>query len=35
MGEDLEEQAKIEVQMHDFKKQIRNFGTRLAKQTLD
>jgi len=35
MVEDPEEQAKIEVQMHDFKKQICCFGTRLAKLTLD
>lgn len=35
MVEDPEEQAKIEVQMHDFKKQIGYFGTKIAKLTLD
>ncbi|KAI5399622.1 hypothetical protein KIW84_064809 [Lathyrus oleraceus] len=32
---DPEEQAKIEVQMHDFKKQLEYFGTKFAKQTLE
>lgn len=35
MVDDPEEQAKIEVQMHDFKKQLGYFGTELAKRTLE
>jgi hypothetical protein len=35
MVDDPEEQAKIEVQMHDFKKKSGYFGTQLAKLTLE
>jgi hypothetical protein len=35
MVDDPEEQAKIEVQMHDFKKQLGYFGTELARRTLE
>lgn len=35
MVDDPEEHAKIEVQMHDFKKQLGYFGTELAKRTLE
>lgn len=35
MMDDLEEQTKIEVQIHDFKKQLGCFYTQLTKQTLE